>query len=108
MDISSIAKDATSFTRTISEANPSLLGPYMLFIRRVSEDGALDTKTKELIAVALSVALKCKSCIAYHGRNALEHGATSDELLEACMVAVMMAGTSSLMNLKVLKEVLNF
>lgn len=76
---------------------PQLAGPFMVFLRRVEEKGALDTKTKELISVALAVALHCEWCIAFHTKNALDAGATKDELVEACMVATLMAGGPAMM-----------
>ncbi|MGQ9721295.1 MAG: carboxymuconolactone decarboxylase family protein [Candidatus Jordarchaeum sp.] len=81
----------------VSEDYPNLTKPFLLFLRKVEEGGALSTKIKEIISVALSVALKCKWCIAFHVKNALEAGATRDELIEASYVAVLMAGGPALM-----------
>lgn len=55
-------------------------------------DGALDTKTKELMALAISVATQCDGCIASHARGAAHAGATADEVGEAIGVAILMAG----------------
>ena len=81
----------------MGEMYPRLAGPFMVFLRRVEEKGALDTKTKELISVALSVACKCKWCIAFHTKNALDAGATKDEIIEACYVAILMTGGPAFM-----------
>ncbi len=54
--------------------------------------GALDAKTKELIALGIAVAARCKSCIAFHVHDALAAGATRAEVLETLGVAVMMGG----------------
>ncbi len=54
--------------------------------------GTLDTKTKELMALAIAVAIHCDPCIAYHVHDALKAGATRAEVLEALGVAVMMGG----------------
>ena len=81
----------------MGEMYPRLAGPFMVFLRRVEEKGALDTKTKELISVALSVAAKCKWCIAFHTKNALDAGATKDEIMEACYVAILMTGGPAFM-----------
>jgi AhpD family alkylhydroperoxidase len=83
---------------------PELIGPFMAFIRKVEEKGALDPKTKALIAVSLSVALKCECCIAFHTKSALDHGATPNELIESCMVATFMAGTPAMMNIRIVLE----
>lgn len=57
--------------------------------------GALDTKTKELIALALSVSARCDDCIAHHIYDALEAGATREEITDALGVAVLMGGGTS-------------
>jgi len=54
--------------------------------------GALDFKTKELIALAIAVSLRCDGCIAFHTHDALDAGATREEILEALGVAVLMGG----------------
>ena len=47
---------------------------------------------KELIALAISIAIRCEDCIAYHVHDALHAGATHQEVLETIGVAVMMGG----------------
>ena len=54
--------------------------------------GALDTKTKELIALALSVSQGCDGCIAAHAHAAVRHGATPEEAAEAIGVTLLMNG----------------
>ena len=51
---------------------------------------ALDTKTKELIALAISVATRCDGCIAFHAEAAMKQGATRAEVLETMGMAVYM------------------
>ena len=58
-------------------------------------DGALDAKTKELIALALSVSSQCDGCIASHARGAVRHGATKQEAAEAIGVTLLMGGGPS-------------
>lgn len=53
------------------------------------KDGALDRKTKELIALALVVSKHCDVCITFHIRDCLRHGCTEAEIMEALGVAVM-------------------
>lgn len=59
--------------------------------------GVLNTKTKELIALAIGVSLRCDGCIAFHTHDALEAGATREEILEVLSVVVMMGGGPSVM-----------
>lgn len=53
---------------------------------------ALDSKTKELIALSISVALRCDGCIAFHTHDALKAGATEAEITDALSVAMLMGG----------------
>lgn len=65
--------------------------------RAATAEGALDKKTKELIALALSVAARCDPCIAFHTQALAKLGATRAELDETLGVAVYMGGGPSLM-----------
>jgi AhpD family alkylhydroperoxidase len=49
---------------------------------------AIDTKTKELMALAISIAVHCEGCVAYHARAAVKHGATRQEVAETVALAV--------------------
>ncbi len=60
--------------------------------RAALKDGALDTRTKELIAFAISVSKECDGCIASHARGAARAGATTEEAAEAIGVALLMNG----------------
>jgi len=68
-------------------------------LRRTIQEKALDVKTKELIALALGIATGCEWCIVLHTKNAIDAGATPEELVEAGFVAVLMAGGPALMHL---------
>lgn len=54
--------------------------------------GALDIKTKELIALATAIAVRCDGCIAYHMNAAVKAGITKAELQEMIGVAMLMGG----------------
>ena len=55
-------------------------------------DGALDAKTKELIALAVGVAARCDGCIGFHTKALVRLGATQAEVHEALGVAIYMGG----------------
>jgi AhpD family alkylhydroperoxidase len=59
-------------------------------------EGALDTRTKELIAVAATVLMRCEKCFEIHAQRAKDNGATGDELAEAIAVAMFIAAGSQL------------
>lgn len=58
---------------------------------------ALDTKTKELIAVAIGVAIRCDDCIAFHVKAAIDAGATREEIMETLGMAIYMGAGPSVM-----------
>jgi len=67
-------------------------GPMTGFARlrkKAMEDGALSAKIKEMMALAVSIAVGREGCIAYHVHDALKAGATRAELLETIGVGVM-------------------
>jgi AhpD family alkylhydroperoxidase len=53
---------------------------------------ALDAKTKELIALAIGIAVHCDGCVAYHTRAAWKHGASRQEVTETVATALYMGG----------------
>lgn len=59
-------------------------------------EGVLSTMTKELIALALSVASRCDGCVAYHAKRVAQLGASRDEVLETIGVAIQMGGGPSM------------
>ena len=71
---------------------PGVMSGFGKFSAEVLKDGALTTKTKELISVALAVGLTCEYCIRFHVPKAVEAGATRAEILEAAGVSMLMAG----------------
>lgn len=68
---------------------------YRGLMESASKDGALDAKTKELMALAISISVRCEGCIVYHTRAALKHGATREEVADTIGVAVEMGGGPS-------------
>lgn len=59
--------------------------------------GALDMKTKELIALAIAVATRCDDCIAFHAKAAVDLGATREEMMETLGMAIYMGAGPSVM-----------
>ena len=55
-------------------------------------DGALSRPTKELIALGIGIAARCGGCITCHVRDALDAGATAQEIYETIGVAILMGG----------------
>jgi AhpD family alkylhydroperoxidase len=60
---------------------------------RVYEDGALDTRTKELLGLVASMVLRCDDCVTYHIVRCLEEGITDAEMFEAFSVGLVVGGS---------------
>lgn len=72
------------------ELAPDTQAAFQAFGRQVFADGALDAKTKQLIAVAVAHVTQCPYCIEGHTKAAQRAGATAQELMEAVWVAAEM------------------
>jgi AhpD family alkylhydroperoxidase len=79
----------------LASAQPTVMEAFWGLHKAAVSAGALDTKTKELIALAISVATRCDDCIAHHTHDALEAGATKEEITDALGVAILMGGGTS-------------
>jgi AhpD family alkylhydroperoxidase len=69
---------------------PATHEAFQVFSREVFADGALEAKTKQLIAVAVAHVTQCPYCIRGHTKAALHKGATEAEVMEAIWVAAEM------------------
>lgn len=82
---------------TLRSDIPDVMKGFGDLARAATRSGALDQKTKELIAIALGVAAHCDTCIGFHVQTLVRLGATKAELEEALGMAVYMGGGPSLM-----------
>jgi AhpD family alkylhydroperoxidase len=73
------------------QASPAFRA-FQELAKQASRPGALDKKVKELIAIAISIVVKCEPCIEHHVREALQDGATEQQIVEAIEVAFEMGG----------------
>ena len=78
--------------RALREAIPDVFSGYARMSGAVFVDGAVDAKTKELVALAISVAKQCDGCIASHAKSAARRGASEAEVAEVLGVAILMDG----------------
>jgi AhpD family alkylhydroperoxidase len=79
----------------LAELGRELPGPMSGFARmhrKATAEGALRGSVKEMMALAISIVVGCEGCIAYHVHDAVDAGASRDELLETIGVAVLMGG----------------
>jgi AhpD family alkylhydroperoxidase len=69
------------------DLSPSTEAAFQSFSRTAFADGALPTKVKQIIAVAVAHVTQCPYCIEGHAKAALRLGASQEELMEAIWVA---------------------
>ena len=89
--------------KRLTKEYPQLSVRFLQYTNSVKNDeGALDSKTKKLIALAISVSRQCEWCTAFHAKEAMNEGATEAEMVEACSIAIILAGSPALMSMKIL------
>jgi AhpD family alkylhydroperoxidase len=76
---------------------PDVMKGFSAVAHAALKPGVLGTKTKELIAIAISVAARCDDCIGFHVKAALAQGATREEILETLSMAIYMGAGPSVM-----------
>ncbi len=78
--------------RAIRDQNPEFVKLINTMDEVILKDGALDKKTKRLIALACVAVRMCDDCIYPQAKVAKNYGATREEILEAMQVAVLTGG----------------
>lgn len=79
-----------AFAQKRRDLSPDAEATFEAFSQTVFADGALPTKVKQIIAVAVAHVTQCPYCIKGHTKAALRHGASQEELMEAIWVAAEM------------------
>ena len=91
------ARGLSAELRNLRGGAPEVMKAFSSLAQSALAQGALDGKTKELIAIAISVAIRCDDCIAFHVKAAVDHGATREEILETLGMAIYMGAGPSAM-----------
>jgi AhpD family alkylhydroperoxidase len=79
-------------SQNLASAQPAVMEAFWRLHKQTTATAALDRKTKELIALSISVVMRCDDCIAHHASDALNAGAKRDEICDALAVATLMGG----------------
>ncbi len=83
--------------REMRNGSPEVMKSFSSIAQAALKANTLDAKTKELIALGISVAIRCDDCIGFHAKAAVEQGATREEVLEALGMAIYMGAGPSAM-----------
>ncbi len=87
-----VLDDLNPLTRDLRRAIPDVYAGFRDLHHASFAPGALDTRVKELIAMAIGISQQCDGCIASHARGAVKAGASKQEAAEAIGVTILMNG----------------
>lgn len=83
--------------KDLRQTAPAVMKSFSAMAAAAHDGGALDRKTKELLALAIAVAVRCSPCIAYHAEAAVKAGASRAEISETLAMAIYMGAGPSVM-----------
>jgi AhpD family alkylhydroperoxidase len=89
--------ELTGDLRNLLGGAPEVMKAFSNIANAALATKALDGKTKELIALGISVAIRCDDCIAFHAKAALKQGASREEVMDALGMAIYMGAGPSVM-----------
>lgn len=92
-----LTRDVSRNLTALRTHNAEVMQGFGALSKAALAPGALDEKTKELIAMAIGVANRCDACLGFHAKALVRLGATPAEFREMLGVAVYMGGGPSLM-----------
>lgn len=92
-----LTADITSNLAPLRKNLPNVMKAFGGLGQAATAAGALDEKTKELIALAIGVAMRCDGCIGFHTRALVKLGASQAEIEETLGMAIYMGGGPSVM-----------
>ena len=90
-----IVAEISASLSTMGQGIPEVMSKFHALGQAATKDGALNKKTKELIALALAVAARCDGCIGFHTQTLINLGVTKEEFLETLSMAIYMGGGPS-------------
>ncbi len=91
-DMPSTMDDLRQGVRMMRDAAPETWETWARFVDAALAPSALDRKTKELIALGMSITAQCKYCVGVHAQKCLDAGASRAEIIDVCHVAMAMGG----------------
>lgn len=106
-DVEKILKSFMKHFGALNRDIPDTRNAFTDLQKTVHKDGALSGKFKEIICIVASVLSPCESCIVYHTKQALKLGATREEIMEACGVAIVMGGGPAASHVALVQDALD-
>ncbi len=91
-DFAQVANDVIAGVGTLRQGAPETMKAFVSLSAAATASNAINTKTKELMALAIGIVVHCDGCVAYHTKMAHQQGATRQEIMETVALAVYMGG----------------
>ena len=91
-DFAQVANDVITGVGLIRQGAPDAMKAFGALSTTATASNAIDTKMKELMALAIGIAVHCDGCVAYHTKMAHQHGASREEVAETVALAIYMGG----------------
>lgn len=95
MDWIAFMKEAEADFATLSPEIPATVAGFNAMSAAAKVNGALDEKTKEIMALGIAITTRCDTCIGFHTRSLVRLGLTRAEMIEALAMATYMGGGPS-------------
>jgi len=92
-----MANELNPLVAQLRQAQPEVLKGFSHMAQAALKHDALDPKVKELVALAISVAVRCDACITFHAKAAVKAGASDAEIAETMGLAIYMGAGPSVM-----------
>lgn len=90
-----ITTELSDLFQEVRSGIPDVAKGFSALARAATVEGALSSKDKELMALAIGISVRCEGCIGFHAKAAAKHGATREEILETIGLSVYMGGGPS-------------
>ena len=95
-----MANEVEEFNAYREKMNTKILAENNMVIKRIFnldtnafKEGALDTKTKELLGLVASTVLRCDDCVRYHLEKCHSEGLSREQIAEALSISTLVGGT---------------
>lgn len=92
-----LTRELSGMLRDLRAGSPDVMKAFSGLAQAALAPRVLDTKTKELISLAVGVATRCDDCIAFHAKAAVEQGASEQEILETLATVIYMGAGPNVM-----------
>ncbi|MFA5969106.1 MAG: carboxymuconolactone decarboxylase family protein [Sphingomonas sp.] len=96
-DYRALTQDISAYSAQLRKLAPDAMQGFHALAKGASAQGAVDAKTKELVALAIGVTQHCDGCIGFHAKALVAMGASRQEVAEVMAMCVYMGGGPALM-----------